>query len=77
MMLGYTMRREDKAHVVEMEDVFKGNLLVGNPALFDQLYGDGKYEQVEAETEFFHPSSEAELKALLADFNASRPEDWD
>jgi hypothetical protein len=77
MMLGYHMRREDKQHVAEMEDVFKGNLLASNFALYDQIYGEGHYEQIEAETEFFHPSSEAELKALLADFNKQRPDDWD
>ena len=76
-MLGYHMRREDKQKQVEMEDVFKGNLLVNNLPLFDQIYGEGHYAQVEEETEFFHPSSEAELKALLADFNAQHPEDWD
>lgn len=77
MMLGYHMRREDKQHLVEMEDVFKGNLLASNMPLFDQLYGDGRYEQVERETEFFHPSSESELKALMAEFNSSLPQDWD
>lgn len=72
------MVRQDKRRHAEAEDAFKGQLLATNYDLYDKLYGESSFDQIEKamnETDFYHPSSEADLKKLISEFNRSQPKD--